>query len=157
MNTQSAEGPVYVFGPPRLMALLVSWGLAPHEDEDVAPVTFALPPTFTVPALTVPLFELDEVDEELEEVVVEEASLEELEELSEDEVLDEELAVELEEPFEDEELEESDEEDEELPLLLLPELPLLDEDEEPLEAIELASAGLTTVELEIEAPVLRAS
>jgi len=151
VNTQSAEGPVYVFGPPRLIALLVSWGLAPHEDEDVAPVTFALPPTFTVPALTVPLFELDEVDEELEEVVVEEASLEEL---SEDEVLDEELAVELEEPFEDEELEESDEE---LPLLLLPELPLLDEDEEPLEAIELASAGLTTVELEIEAPVLRAS
>jgi len=170
LKTQFAEGPVYVLAPPRETALFVSAELAPQGEEelDVAPVTVPLA-TFTGAALTVLL--LEEVDAAEEEVAVDElAPSEPL-----DEVLDEASEVEVEEPLEeplddeaeelseepldeelevDEELDEEEVDDAEPPLLLL----LVDELEVPLDAIELASAGLTFDELEIVVlPVFLAS
>jgi len=66
VNTQFAEGPVYVFGPPRLTALFVSAGLAPQgeEAEDVAPETLVVPfELFTVTPDTPPLLVLLEDEE----------------------------------------------------------------------------------------------
>jgi len=66
VNTQFADGPVYVFAPPRLTALFVSAGLAPQgeEAEDVAPETLVVPfELFTVTPDTV-LLEDEEPDEE---------------------------------------------------------------------------------------------
>jgi len=67
VNTQFAEGPVYVFGPPRLTALFVSAGLAPQgEDaEDVAPETLVVPfELFTVTPVLLVLLEDEEPKEE---------------------------------------------------------------------------------------------
>jgi len=74
VNTQFAEGPVYVFAPPRLTALFVSAGLAPQgeEAEDVAPETLVVPfELFTVtpdtPPLLLPLVLLEDEEPDEEE------------------------------------------------------------------------------------------
>lgn len=161
--------------PPGTAALFVSTGLAPHAPTATLPPTTVLVPleevtvplpTFTGAADGAVLFELEPEDED-EEVPFEEEPGED-EETSvpfEDEPEeDEETTVPFEEELEDEGLEEDDDDETEVPFEeelddegLEDEEPEEEEDE-PLEAMELASAGLTMVEEEtVLLPVLRAS
>lgn len=167
--------------PPGLTALFVSAGLAPHAPTATLPPTTVLVPSEEVPLeeVTVPLptftgaadgvvlFELEDEDEEEPSVPFEEEPGEDEETTVpfEDEPgEDEETTVPFEEELEDEGLEEDDDDEtlvpfeEELDDEGLEDEEPEEEEDEPLEAMELASAGLTMVEEEtVLLPVLRAS